>query len=149
MADTTHEIYLRYYTGHKGKFGHEFLEFEFHPDGRCLYLNNSNYKNDTLIKKEVFLSPLVLEQLAKIVSDSEIMEEDDTLWPEPDRFGRQELEIVYGDKHISFCTNKIGSFMDVNKSKDPDGLRVFYYLVQDLKCFVLSLVSLHFKIKPI
>jgi protein mago nashi len=65
----------------------------------------------------VFLSPLVLEQLAKIVSDSEIMEEDDTLWPEPDRFGRQELEIVYGDKHISFCTNKIGSFMDVNKSK--------------------------------
>ena len=26
MAD---EFYLRYYTGHQGKFGHEFLEFEF------------------------------------------------------------------------------------------------------------------------
>ena len=23
------EFYLRYYVGHKGKFGHEFLEFEF------------------------------------------------------------------------------------------------------------------------
>jgi hypothetical protein len=23
----------RYYVGHKGKFGHEFLEFEFNPDG--------------------------------------------------------------------------------------------------------------------
>jgi hypothetical protein len=23
----------RYYVGHKGKFGHEFLEFEFRPDG--------------------------------------------------------------------------------------------------------------------
>ena len=27
------EFYLRYYVGHKGKFGHEFLEFEFRPDG--------------------------------------------------------------------------------------------------------------------
>ena len=23
------DFYLRYYVGHKGKFGHEFLEFEF------------------------------------------------------------------------------------------------------------------------
>ena len=27
-------FYLRYYVGHKGKFGHEFLEFEFRPDGQ-------------------------------------------------------------------------------------------------------------------
>jgi len=33
------EFYLRYYVGHKGKFGHEFLEFEFRPDGkRHIYL---------------------------------------------------------------------------------------------------------------
>ena len=30
------EFYLRYYVGHKGKFGHEFLEFEFRPDGKFL-----------------------------------------------------------------------------------------------------------------
>ena len=34
-------------------------------------------------------------------------------------------------------------------SRDPEGLRVFYYLVQDLKCLVFSLIGLHFKIKPI
>lgn len=28
------DFYLRYYVGHKGKFGHEFLEFEFSKDGR-------------------------------------------------------------------------------------------------------------------
>lgn len=28
------EFYLRYYVEHKGKLGHEFLEFEFHPDGK-------------------------------------------------------------------------------------------------------------------
>lgn len=32
------EFYLRYYVGHKGKFGHEFLEFEFRPDGNSLIL---------------------------------------------------------------------------------------------------------------
>jgi protein mago nashi len=41
--------------GHMGKFGHEFLEFEFRPDGKLRYANNSNYKNDTMIKKEGIL----------------------------------------------------------------------------------------------
>lgn len=39
-------------TGHKGKFGHEFMEFEFKPNGRLRYANNSNYKNDMIIRKE-------------------------------------------------------------------------------------------------
>ncbi len=51
------------------------------------------------------------------------MAEDDALWPQPDRVGRQELEIVIGDEHISFTTSKIGSLVDVNQSRDPDGLR--------------------------
>ena len=75
--------------------------------------------------------------------------EDDSNWPESDRVGRQELEIVLGDEHISFTTAKIGSLLDVQESKDPEGLRIFYYLVQDIKCFVFSLIGLHFKIKPI
>ena len=33
--------------------------------------------------------------------------------------------------------------------RDPEGLRTFYYLVQDLKCLVFSLIGLHFKINPI
>lgn len=39
--------------------------------------------------------------------------------------------------------------VDIQKSKDPEGLRTFYYLIQDLKCLVISIISLHFKIKPI
>lgn len=46
-------------------------------------------------------------------------------------------------------TAKIGSLVDVTESADPEGLRVFYYLVQDLKALVFSLIALHFKIKPI
>ena len=35
-----------------GKFGHEFLEFEIRPNGKLRYANNSNYKNDSMIRKE-------------------------------------------------------------------------------------------------
>lgn len=58
------------------------------------------------------------------------MKEDDANWPLPDRVGKQELEVVLKDQHISFTTAKIGSLLDVQSSKDPEGLRVFYYLVQ-------------------
>ncbi|GMS95906.1 hypothetical protein PENTCL1PPCAC_18081, partial [Pristionchus entomophagus] len=145
----TNDFYVRYYVGHKGKFGHEFLEFEFRPDGTLRYANNSNYKNDTLIRKETTVSPSIMEELKRIVEDSEIMQEDDANWPEPDKVGRQELEILLNNEHISFTTGKIGSLADVNNCKDPDGLRSFYYLVQDIKCLVFSLIGLHFKIKPI
>lgn len=66
------EFYLRYYVGHKGKFGHEFLEFEFRPDGKLRYANNSNYKNDTIIRKEVYVTPAVLRECRRIISDSEV-----------------------------------------------------------------------------
>lgn len=149
MSSDSKNFYLRYYVGHKGKFGHEFLEFEFGPEGKLRYANNSNYKNDTMIRKEAHVSRAVIEEVRRIIEDSEIMSEDDALWPLPDRVGRQELEIVNGEEHISFTTSKIGSLADVKESRDPEGLRCFYYLVQDLKCLVFSLIGLHFKIKPI
>ena len=41
-------------------------------------------------------------QLKKIVRDAEIMKEDDNSWPQPDKVGRQELEIVL-DGEVLFC----------------------------------------------
>jgi len=38
-------------------------------------------------------------------------------------------------------TAKIGSLMDVSESEDPEGLRVFYYLVQDVKVGPSSLIT--------
>ena len=51
MEETKEEedFYLRYHVGHKGKHGHEFLEFEITSKGRIRYANNSNYKQDELI----------------------------------------------------------------------------------------------------
>lgn len=117
---------------------------------------------------------MVIEEIKRIISESEITKEDDRNWPEPDKIGRQELEIKMNKEHISFTVSifwsqlflsdanltycnmlcyikasKIGSLLNVQESSDPEGFRIFYYLVQDLKCLVFSLISLHFKIKPI
>lgn len=58
------------------------------------------------------------------------MKEDDNNWPLPDRVGKQELEVIMNGEHISFTCTKLGSVLQVQQSKDPEGLRVFYYLVQ-------------------
>ncbi|WFD47874.1 hypothetical protein GLX27_002538 [Malassezia furfur] len=142
------DFYVRYYTGHQGRHGHEFLEFEY-SRGRLRYANNSNYRNDSLIRKEMWISPLMAQELRRIVEESEIIKEDDARWPKKNVVGRQELEVRLGKEHISFETSKIGSLVEVQESDDPEGLRVMYYLVQDLKCLVFSLISLNFKIKPI
>ncbi|KAJ9112288.1 hypothetical protein QFC19_000707 [Naganishia cerealis] len=119
-------------TGHQGMHGHEFLEFEY-SQGRLRYANNSNYRNDSLIRKEMWIGPLLIDELKRIVKESEITKEDDSQWPRKNIVGKQELEIRIGNEHISFETAKIGSLNDIQDSQDPDGLRVFYYLIQDLK----------------
>lgn len=49
------------------------MEFEIRPDGRLRYANNSNYKNDTMIRKEVRLSKAVIEEVKRIVEESEVL----------------------------------------------------------------------------
>ena len=75
--DEMEDFYVRYYVGHKGRLGHELLEFEFKPNGAVRYANNSQYRHDTCIRKEMTVSNDVLKALAKIIKDSEVMKEDD------------------------------------------------------------------------
>jgi len=95
-------FYLRYYVGHKGKFGHEFLEFEFTHDGRLRYSNNSQYKAENLIRKEVYVSDIVLDELRTIIRESQLFKESDKQWPLPNKVGRQELEVCFDGKHKTF-----------------------------------------------
>lgn len=95
------------------------------------------------------MSDAVVAEMKRIVDEGGVMKCDDSRWPQPDRVGRQELEVVGEHEHISFTTAKIGSLIDVQSSDDPNGLKIFYYIVQDLKCFVFSLMSLHFKLRPL
>mmetsp|Transcript_9931 Transcript_9931/g.12902 ORF Transcript_9931/g.12902 Transcript_9931/m.12902 type:complete len:159 (-) Transcript_9931:80-556(-) len=149
-TESLDEFYVRYYVGHKGRFGHEFIEFELVGlSGKLRYANNSNYAGEKMIRKEVYVSPAVVQEVKRIVEESEITKEDDSKWKEPTPQGRQELEIKIGNEHIAFTAAEVGSLADINDSEDPEGLRIFYYLTMDLKSLMLSLISLHFKVNPI
>eukprot|EP00442_Polarella_glacialis_P008789 CAMPEP_0115121618 /NCGR_PEP_ID=MMETSP0227-20121206/46347_1 /TAXON_ID=89957 /ORGANISM="Polarella glacialis, Strain CCMP 1383" /LENGTH=113 /DNA_ID=CAMNT_0002523419 /DNA_START=15 /DNA_END=352 /DNA_ORIENTATION=+ len=107
--DKDEEFYVRYYVGHKGKFGHEFLEFEFRPDGRLRYANNSNYKNDVMIRKEVHLTPAVMRELIgeKWLHTPRVQELIDIM--QINTSWRINAVSDGGKEHISFTTSKIGS----------------------------------------
>jgi protein mago nashi len=151
------DIYLRYYVGHKGRFGHEFIEFELRPDGHLRYANNSNYKHDTIIRRELRVGRLVREQVLLLVKEAGLVSHtdgsavalNDEKWPLPNRDGRQELEVICSGEHVYLSTCKIGSLLDIQSAGNPEGLQTFHFMVQDLKTLVLSLVSAHYKIKPI
>mmetsp|Transcript_4868 Transcript_4868/g.11867 ORF Transcript_4868/g.11867 Transcript_4868/m.11867 type:complete len:160 (-) Transcript_4868:573-1052(-) len=144
------EFYLRVYMGHKSRrFGHEFMEFEVCPSGKLRYANNSNYKDDSIIRREVCLGTAVVEELKRIVRTSSIQSVDDEDWEDPPETRRWELEIKIGNEHICFNCAELTSLADISGSRDPKGLTILYYLTQDLKCLVMSLINLHFKVKPI
>ena len=48
--------------------------------GLLRYANNSNYKDDVMIRKEVYVGDAVLKELERIIHESEILEEDDHNW---------------------------------------------------------------------
>lgn len=141
-------FYVRYYSGHTGRYGNEFLEFELSQDGTLKYVNNSHYRNDNIIKKQARISPAVLNEVKRLVLKYAVCDSDDEKWPTPDRNGRQELEIHLGNTHISLVTNKLTSMADIPTSENED-LEHFYNFVRDAKALVLALVSIHFKIKAI
>ena len=92
---------------------------------------------------------MIIDEIKRIVKDSQILEQDDRKWPVDDKVGRQDLKISIDGKNMDFRTRKFGSFMDVKSSDDPNGLSVFYYFIQDIKCMVFSIINMHFRLKPV
>ena len=49
----------------------------------------------------------MIQEIKRIIKESEITKEDDSKWPQKNKDGRQELEIRMGSEHIQFevgCT---------------------------------------------
>nr|XP_008509193.1 PREDICTED: protein mago nashi homolog isoform X2 [Equus przewalskii]XP_008509194.1 PREDICTED: protein mago nashi homolog isoform X2 [Equus przewalskii] len=63
--------------------------------GKLRYANNSNYKNDVMIRKEAYVHKSVMEELKRIIDDSEITKEDDVLWPPPTGLADRSLLILW------------------------------------------------------
>ena len=146
------DVYLHYSTTHSGRYGRESLTIQVSPTGRLSYNNSSGYKRGTPIRKEVTLSPAVLVELHRLLAESGVMDLSDEAWPPPSGVGTAALEVVLdggAGGRVKLRTATIGSLLDVVASTDADGLRVFYYVVQDVRCLIFALLGMHYKIKPI
>lgn len=154
VAEELPDFYMRYYVGHTGRFGHEFLEFEI-LDGTVRYANHSKYRDKFgapgfLIKKRVTISQPVIDEFMRIVRNCGVMDlPKSNTWPKADRSGRQELELVVDGKHVTYTTNSTCHQQDIAKLEDADGFRTFFYVVQDTKELVLALIQMHHRVKAV
>lgn len=75
-----------------------------HTHAQLRYANNSNYKNDKLIRKEMYVSPEIVKEVKRIIADSEITKEDDREWPEADRCARANIKSRKTQTKINFAS---------------------------------------------
>lgn len=57
--------------------------------------------------------------MKRIVLESGVLNCKDEEWPKPDKIGKQELVVRVGEKEVTLTTSKIGSYAEVQKTKDP------------------------------
>jgi protein mago nashi len=142
------DFYCRYHVSNKGTF----TEYEVKENGVLKYANGCG----EIIRRNCTLSSAVLTEIRRIILDSGILNEIDTRWPDKDSTGGQELEIRIGNEHISFTCSNIGSVAEIDRfykkenievttdKPDPLGLKSFFYLGQDLRVLIQSLIKTHF-----
>lgn len=160
--------YFWFSMGHRGRFGHEFMEFEINNQGWLKYSNGSHYRKSDAIRKEVQLSSLVLDQIKEMVEKTGILSltaEEEGKWPAVDMGrtqkseqpphdtkdniqGRQELEIVLNGKNLYLRTPKFKYVHDLEGLEEEKNLKTYFHLCQQLKGFILSLINVHFKVSP-
>lgn len=61
----------------------------------------------------------MIDEIKRIVLESGVLNCKDEEWPKPDKIGKQELVIRVGEKEVTLTTSKIGSYAEVQKTKDP------------------------------
>mmetsp|Transcript_6089 Transcript_6089/g.8862 ORF Transcript_6089/g.8862 Transcript_6089/m.8862 type:complete len:161 (-) Transcript_6089:18-500(-) len=147
MLPIDEEFYIRYYIGPstlKGLRQEEFTEFEVSAEKQTLtYRNHSGYKGKDDLEATYIISRSVIDAIKEMVIDSTIMNEDDDTFPPPDSSGKQELEIVYANEHISLNTNKQVTLLDESDIEDPIAFKIFYTLCQNLKSFLYTIIKSH------
>lgn len=48
------------------------------------------------------MNDIIVDELKRIIKESNILKEDDKKWPEANKVGRQELEIIIDGQHKPF-----------------------------------------------
>lgn len=132
------ELYLRYRLEQLGEYGRELLEFEVRPDGLLRYASDSCLRK---VRKQCYISQIMLAELERIVADSCILDPNVEAWPPAAATDRQELEIMQGSFRFVCSTRRVETPHDASGF---EGMLAYFYLIADLEAFVFSVVRLHF-----
>lgn len=71
------------------------------------FLEMYKFKSDLCVFRcanQAYVHKSVMEELKRIIDDSEITKEDDALWPPPDRVGRQVCDLFITPCPPSYCS---------------------------------------------
>lgn len=124
MAD----LHVSYYAGHEGRFGHELVEFSVHTHPQCryaslTYTNRSNYRKDEDITKRFHVSLAVVDELRRMVTQSEVLKQSDACWPKKNRDGKQTLTVQMDGETVTLTVSGPAYPIDIQltptDSKDP------------------------------
>lgn len=136
-------FYFRYYSGFKGKFGHEFEEIDINDEGNIKYLNFTQYKGKNNIYRQLKISKKLLKFFINFLENSNIFNENDDSWPKEDDMGFQELEIYYKNFHICFRLPKSISIKRYIISKNFLGLNQVLESLNKCLRFLYFLLRIH------
>ena len=134
--------------GHSHKYGSEYIKFTITENGKLSYFNCSSKREDRNIRREVYLSNMLMKEIQRMIMEEGILDLVDNKWPKVDKIDRQELEIVFDKKSVLLETKKISSFFEVKQTNDSDNLGKFYFFIQDLKNLIDNLLDFHCKDNP-
>lgn len=126
-----------------------YVKFELNSDGELYYSNQGDGGAD-VIKRRVFLSDVVLEEVRLLVQESNLFDCSDRNWPEGrSREGQMELGILLDGKRVRFFTSANLSATVIATSKDAAGLMRYNHLCSNLRVLFTDLLALHFKSRPV
>ncbi|GIQ84594.1 mago nashi protein [Kipferlia bialata] len=89
-------------------------------------------------------------EVRKQIMNTKVMDWDDSVWPDADENGLQELEVSLGDEdnHVSFRTSIFGTSTEIKEACEDGTLQQFHYLADDMRDMVFGLIRLHYQMSP-
>ena len=151
------DFYLRFYAEKKGKYGQDFLEVEFHHDGRMSYAYASRKKEQSVVRREAFVTKANLDQLKRLVADSGLTRCPARSFVSRVPNSHQELEISLDGNAVLLSpeapkssSSSLSSLAaaaareGTTRNEDKRAKMIahnFYAVVNDVKCLFFSLVG--------
>ena len=91
------------------------------------------------------MNDIVIDEIAKMLKESNLLPQNDLAWQSKIKHGQQRLDIRFKNEEYSFRAPKVIIPSEINVAETP-GLREFHYFSVNVKSLVLSIIGFHFRV---